>query len=105
MKAKHLFNIDSSYITNLRVVLISFVLFCLMVCGFDSNAQSRKRLRELEKMEESHETEEETSNAEGIARHMSIQHKKTRKEMKRYKKLNKQYNNNKRPLFRKRSRR
>lgn len=105
MKSNHLINIDSHYKANLRVVFVSFIFLGLMLSNLDSKAQSRKRLRELEKMEESHEAEEETSNAEGIARHMSIQTKKTRKEMKRYKKLNKQYNKNKRPLFRKRSRR
>ena len=49
------------------------------------NAQSRKRLRELEKMEEQHEVDEDEARNEAKSRHMSIQSKQTRKEMKRYK--------------------
>ncbi|GAB5539580.1 MAG: hypothetical protein Salg2KO_16830 [Salibacteraceae bacterium] len=77
-----------------------------MLCFINSaDAQSRKRLRELEKMEESHEVDEAQAQEEGRARHMSIQSKRTRKEMKRYKKLNKRYNKNRKPLFRKRNKR
>lgn len=67
------------------------------------NAQSRKRLRELEKMEQSHQVDEAAAEAEARQRHMDIQSKQTKKEMKRYKKMSKRYNNNKREPILKRT--
>lgn len=82
----------------------------LMLAGFlttatSAHTQSRKRLRELEKVEEKHEEDAEADNSEALARHMNIQSKSTKKEMKRYKKLSKQHNTNRRPLFNKARRR
>ncbi|MEZ4720559.1 MAG: hypothetical protein R2813_01625 [Flavobacteriales bacterium] len=89
--------------TNLHLTMA--LTFLILFSTVGASAQSRKRLRELEKMEKSHEEEADADNSEAIERHLSIQTKKTRKEMKRYKKLSKQYNNNKRPLFSKGRRR
>jgi hypothetical protein len=82
--------------TNLQVPAIILTLVLVFCNHSDGFGQSRKRLRELEKMEQSHEAEEDTNNEEGKKRHESIQSKQTRKEMKRYLKLNKNYNNNRR---------
>jgi hypothetical protein len=68
----------------------------------DANAQSRKRLRELDQMEKSHEEEEAAAEEEAKARHLSIQSKQTKKEMKRYKKMSKRVNTNRRDPFYKR---
>lgn len=87
--------------TNLRVPTIILTLSLVSCLHFEAQSQSRKRLRELDKMEKSHETEEETNNEEGKKRHESIQSKQTRKEMKHYRKLNKNYNNNRRPILNK----
>tara|TARA_B110000046_G_scaffold16866_1_gene16088 strand:- start:6 stop:296 length:291 start_codon:yes stop_codon:yes gene_type:complete len=83
-----------------------FLLGVILVLAFPINgeAQSRKRLRELEKMEDTHEEDEDQMNEEGKKQHMSIQSKSTRKQMKRYQRMNKRHNKNRKPLFRKRSR-
>lgn len=100
-----MFNIETRLMTNLKLTTVLFILIGVLSFPSKSEAQSRKRLKELEKVEESQEAEKENAGDEGAERHMSIQSKRTRKEMKRYKKLNKNYNKNRRPLFRKRNRR
>lgn len=88
--------------TNLRV---NAVLFSLIVCMAFPNlteAQSRKRLRELEETKENQEAEAQAAEDAGRERHLDIQSKQTRKEMRRYRKLSKQYNNNRKPLFNRR---
>ena len=98
-------NIETRLMTNLKLTGVLFILIGLLSLPSNAEAQSRKRLRELEKVGESQEAEKEDAGEEGKARHMSIQSKRTRKEMKRYKKMNKNYNKNRKPLFRKRYRR
>lgn len=83
-----------------RILLLTALsLFVLPDNGY---AQSRKRLKELEKMEAEHEAEADEGNEAGIKRHMDIQSKRTRKEMKKMKKRSDRYNNNKRTPFWKR---
>jgi hypothetical protein len=67
-----------------------------------AEAQSRKRLKELEKTEERQQEEASAAEEEGRQRHMDIQSKQTRKEMKRYRKQSKRYNKNRREPFYKR---
>lgn len=94
--------------TKLNSNAIQKVFLIVVVLSFaapiTSQAQSRKRLKELEKMEETHEVDEKAASKEDKKRHMSIQSKNTRKEMKRYQKMNKRHNKNRKPLFRKRVR-
>ncbi|GAB4383473.1 MAG: hypothetical protein Kow0075_15600 [Salibacteraceae bacterium] len=74
------------------------MLFALFITE-GLQAQSRIRLRELEKMQETHEQDEEQAREEARKRHLSIQSKQTLREMKRYEKMSKRHNKNKRPLF------
>lgn len=82
------------------------MLLCSTVCWcLPAAAQSRhvkQREKELANKAEDRESDEAAQHAEAKARHMSIQNKKTLKEMKRYQKQSKNYNTNRRPLFRKR---
>lgn len=84
----------------LRIALVTIVL---MIGGNEvAHAQSRQRLRELEKKEQERQAEADAKENEAMERHLSIQSKRTRKEMKRYKKQSKRYNRNrKEPFFKK----
>jgi hypothetical protein len=85
--------------TNLRYKIGILILTLVLLSAYDSEAQSRKRLRELDQMEKGHEAEEESAEAEAKQRHLDIQSKQTRKEMKNYQKMSKRYNTNRREPF------
>ena len=88
--------------TNLaiRCAIALWIMFAMI--PDQAGAQSRKRLKELEKTEERQQEEAQAAEEEGRNRHMDIQSKQTRKEMKRYRKQSKRYNKNKREPFYKR---
>lgn len=85
--------------TNLRFTGILFIAIFVFIGINEVNAQSRKRLRELEKTEQSRADEERAATEAAKKRHMDIQSKQTRKEMKQYRKKNKRLNNNRREPF------
>jgi len=91
--------------TNLivRTLLLAFFIFFFLPNNVQ--AQSRKRLRELDKKEAQQNAEEDASNEAAKKRHLEIQSKSTRKEMRRLKKMSQRHNTNRRAPFWKRSKR
>ena len=81
------------------ILLSAFLLFLL---NDSVLAQSRQRLRELEKKEQQRNEEEQQSNEAGKKRHYNIQSKSTKKEMKRLKKISRRHNTNRKAPFWKR---
>lgn len=88
--------------TNLIIRIVLFLVFTTALGVQNSEAQSRKRLKELEKTEERQQDEQAAAQEEGRQRHMDIQSKRTKKEMKRNKRRSKRYNKNRREPFWKR---
>lgn len=77
----------------------------LIATTTEALAQSRhvrKRERELAGKKEDRAADQAAAEKEGRERHLSIQSKQTRKEMKANAKRSRRYNDNKRNLFRKR---
>jgi len=91
--------------TNLivRTLLLTFFIFFFLPNNVQ--AQSRKRLRELDNKEAQRNAEEEAANKAALKKHMDIQSKSTRKEMRRLKKMSQRHNTNRRAPFWKRSKR
>jgi Flp pilus assembly protein TadB len=90
---------------NKKTNLLRIAFLMLMVALLNvqpAEAQSKKRLRELENKEQERQAEEAAAEREAQERHLSIQSKQTRKEMKRYKKMSKRVNNNRKESFVKR---
>lgn len=87
--------------TNLRVrnVLFGVLVFILPMASAAQSRHVREREKELGQKEAERQAEQQAADEEARERHERIQTKQTRKEMKRYRKLSKQYNNNKKPLF------
>jgi Ni/Co efflux regulator RcnB len=81
----------------LRIGLLVLLISFLAVNSIE--AQSRQRLRELENKEQDRQAEQQAAEEEGRQRHKDIQSKQTRKEMKRYEKQSKRYNNNRKEPF------
>ena len=80
------------------LLIVSLLLFNLS----EGAAQSKKRLKELERVEQDRNAEEASKSDEAKKRHRDIQSKQTRKEMKKYKKMSKRHNTNrKEPFFKK----
>ncbi|GEM_PF-798690 len=81
---------------------LSFVLFILLafqLSFLSTQAQSKKRLRELEKVKQEQQGDEEAAKKEAKERHLSIQSKQTLKEMKKYERQSKRVNKNQRGSF------
>jgi hypothetical protein len=91
--------------TNLTVRALLFAFFIFFFLPNNGQAQSRKRLRELDKKEAQRNAEEEASNDAAKKRHLDIQSKSTRKEMRRLKKMSERHNTNRRAPIWKRSKR
>jgi len=85
--------------TNLLLRLAFLFLVISLAFPLTTEAQSRKRLKELEKTEERQQSEQMAAEEEARQRHMDIQSKQTKKEMKRYKKMSKRHNNNRKEPF------
>ena len=96
------FVLQMKLMTNLHfktfLLIVSLLLFNLS----EGTAQSKKRLKELERVEQDRNAEEASKSDEAKKRHKDIQSKQTLKEMKKYKKMSKNNNNNRRePFFKK----
>ncbi|NQV53460.1 MAG: hypothetical protein HQ500_09775 [Flavobacteriales bacterium] len=84
--------------TNLLRIGVLVLLISLLAVN-TVEAQSRQRLKELENTEQDRQAEEQAAEEEGRQRHMDLQSKQTRKEMKGYQKQSKRYNNNRKEPF------
>lgn len=82
-----------------KLSFVLFLLFLFILPASSVHAQSRKRLRELEKVGQEQQGDEESAKNEAMERHLSIQSKQTRKEMKKYAKQSKRVNKNQRQPF------
>lgn len=88
--------------TNLHFKTFLILLIVVLMSVGEANAQSRKRLKELERVEQDRNAEEQSKSDEAKKRHLDIQSKQTKKEMKKYKKMSKRHNTNRRePFFKK----
>ena len=88
--------------TNLHVSIGILAIIVITAIPTKVEAQSRKRLKELERTEQQRAAEDDAAANEAKQRHLDIQSKQTRKEMKRYEKMSKRHNTNRRePFFKK----
>ena len=82
-----------------HVIALAILLFALDSAVVAQSRHVKQREKELGQKEEDRAAEQEAADAEAKERFMSIQSKSTRKEMKRYKKMSKRVNKNRRDPF------